>query len=146
MSPWESNYKSLQGNVGLGMAIAYYTNIGFHVLIPLNDTQKYDLVFDDGNKLNRVSVKTTKAKNKNRRFFEVQLKNTGGSSGRSKIRNFDNNSCDFVFVLTSDYTMYQIPSNKIASHTSIVLTTDYDKYIVNIDNGTSAVLETKHVE
>lgn len=39
MSPWESNYKSLQGNVGLGMAIAYYTNVGFHVLIPLNDTQ-----------------------------------------------------------------------------------------------------------
>lgn len=103
-------------------------------------------MFDDGNKLNRVSVKTTKTKNKNRRFFEVQLKNTGGSSGKSKIRNFDNNSCDFVFVLTSDYTMYQIPSNEITSHTSIVLTTDYDKYIVNIDNGTSAVLETKQVE
>ena len=42
--------------------------------------------------------------------------------------------------------MYQIPSNEITSHTSIVLTTDYDKYIVNIDNGTSAVLETKQVE
>ena len=25
MNPWTSNYKSHQGNVGLGRAIAYYT-------------------------------------------------------------------------------------------------------------------------
>ena len=28
MNPWESNYKSHQGNVGLGRAIAYYTEKG----------------------------------------------------------------------------------------------------------------------
>ena len=142
MSPWESEYKSLQGNVGLGMAIAYYTSKGFKISIPLNDTQKYDLIFDDGIKLNKVSVKTSRGKNKNKKFYQVQLKNTGGSSGISKIRNFDNNLCDFVFVLTSDYTLYEIPSKEITSHTSIVLTNEYDKYIVNINNGTSAVTET----
>lgn len=142
MSPWESDYKSLQGNIGLGMAIAYYTSNCFRVLLPLNDTQKYDLVFDDGNKLNKVSVKTTRRKNKNKKFFEVQLKNTGGSSGVSKIRNFNKNDCDFVFVFTVDGTMYQIPSDTIISHTSLVLTEKYEKYIVNINNGTSATMET----
>ena len=44
MNPWESNYKSHQGNVGLGRAIAYYTEKGYTVMLPLNDTQKYDLV------------------------------------------------------------------------------------------------------
>ena len=40
------------------MAIAYYTSKGFPVLLPLNDTQKYDLAIDN-QKLLRVSVKTT---------------------------------------------------------------------------------------
>ena len=142
MSPWKSDYKSLQGNIGLGMAIAYYTSNCFRVLLPLNDTQKYDLVFDDGNKLNKVSVKTTRRKNKNKKFFEVQLKNTGGSSGVSKIRNFNKNDWDFVFVFTVDGTMYQIPSDTIISHTSLVLTEKYERYIVNINNGTSATMET----
>lgn len=142
MSPWKSDYKSLQGNIGLGMAIAYYTSNGFRVLLPLNDTQKYDLVFDDGSKLNKVSIKTTRRKNKNKKFFEVQLKNTGGSSGTTKIRNFDKNDCDFVFVLTISGIMYQIPSKIINSHTSLVLTNNYDEYIVNINNGTSAAMET----
>ena len=146
MSPWQSDYKSLQGNLGLGMAIAYYTSNCFRVLLPLNDTQKYDLAFDDGKKLNKVSVKTSKRKNKNNKFFEVQLKNTGGASGKSKIRNFDNKSCDFVFIYIIDGTMYQIPSEAINSHTSLVLTEEYAKYIVNIKNGTSAVVETQQVE
>lgn len=43
MNAWESDYKSHQGNLGLGRAIAYYTTNCIPVLIPLNDTQKYDI-------------------------------------------------------------------------------------------------------
>lgn len=46
MNAWESQYKSHQGNLGLGRAIAYYTAHCIPVLIPLNDTQKYDIVVD----------------------------------------------------------------------------------------------------
>ena len=46
MNPWTSEYKSHQGNIGLGRAIAYYTSKGVPVLIPLNDTQPYDLVVE----------------------------------------------------------------------------------------------------
>ena len=59
---WNDTYKSKQGNIGLGQAIAYYTLKGFPVMIPLNDTQKYDLVIDVNGILNRVSVKTTQFK------------------------------------------------------------------------------------
>lgn len=45
--------------MGLGRAIAYYTANCIPVLLPLNDTQKYDLVVDKDGKLLRVSVKTT---------------------------------------------------------------------------------------
>ena len=48
MDAWNSNYKSHQGNFGLGAAIAYYTSQCIPISIPLNDTQGYDLVIDDG--------------------------------------------------------------------------------------------------
>ena len=51
--------------------------------------------------------------NKSGTHYIVQLKNAGGSSGLSKIRLFDNTSCDILFVLTQCGTMYEIPSDKI---------------------------------
>lgn len=38
------------------------------------------------------------------------MKSCGGSSGDSKIRHFDNSTCDVV-VITGD--MYEIPSSEI---------------------------------
>lgn len=129
MNAWESNYKSKQGNIGLGQAIAYYTYLGIPISLPLNDTQKYDLIIDRDNRLYRVSVKTT-------RFMEygnykVALKNSGDSSGKSVIRNFDNTSCDLVFVYTKDGDMYEIPSDEIKVKTMITLNDDYEKFKVN---------------
>lgn len=142
---WSSDYKSRQGNIGLGMAIAYYTSKCVPVMIPLNDTQRYDLVVDLDGELKRVSVKTTQGLNKSSKYFIVQLKNCGGSSGKSKIRNFSKEDCDILFVLTKSQIMYEIPSSVIDVHTSITLTEVYDKYIVWF-NGTSAYLETNRVE
>lgn len=128
MNPWNSNYKSHQGNIGLGQAIAYFTSIGVPVLLPLNDTQKYDLVVDlDG--LKRISIKTTKQLNKNHTHFVVGLRNTGGSSGKSIIRKFNNKDCDYVFVYTYSNRRYLIPSEEIDVNT-ITLNSQWDKYLV----------------
>lgn len=128
MNPWNSNYKSHQGNIGLGQAIAYFTSIGVPVLLPLNDTQKYDLVVD-WNGLKRISIKTTKQLNKNHKYFVVGLRNTGGSSGKSIIRKFNNEDCDYVFVYTYSNQRYLIPSKEIDVNT-ITLTSKWDKYSV----------------
>lgn len=133
MNAWESDYKSKQGNIGLGQAIAYYAYLGIPISLPLNDTQKYDLIIDRNDKLYKVSVKTT-------RFMEygnykVALKNCGGSSGKSVIRNFDNTTCDIVFVYTKDGDMYEIPSSEIKVKTMLTLNDSCDKYKVNyLDN------------
>ena len=125
---WKDTYKSKQGNIGLGQAIAYYTCQGIPVMIPLNDTQKYDLVIDIDNKLYRVSVKTTQYK-ANSGNYVVQLKNCGGGSNGSIIRNFDNKTCDIVFIYTKDKEIYEIPSNCINSKSSITLNLKiYGKY------------------
>ena len=72
MNAWDSDYKSHQGNLGLGRAIAYYTANCIPVLIPLNDTQKYDIAIDKEG-LKRVSVKTTQHQTSNGNY-EVSLK------------------------------------------------------------------------
>lgn len=142
MNPWTSNYKSHQGNVGLGRAIAYYTANCIPIMIPLNDTQKYDLVVDKDGQLQRVSVKTTQSMNKSNTCYVVQFKNSGGASGKSIIRNFDNTTCDIVFIVTIEGTMYEIPSNLINVSSALTLTEDWNSYIVNLDWGTSALEET----
>lgn len=81
-------YQALQGNIGLGKAIEYFTSHSIPVCIPLNDTQKYDLVVDIDGNLSRVSVKTTRYKDA-KSSYRVELKNSGGSSGKGKIRKFD---------------------------------------------------------
>ena len=125
---WFNDYKSKQGNIGLGQAIAYYMSKGYVVLFPINDTQPYDLVIDklDGNGLQRISVKTTRYIH--RKHYVVQLGNTGGSSGNNKIRFFDNNASDLIFIFSISQERWEIPSKHIEAKRSITLGEKYDKY------------------
>ena len=122
-------YQSIQGNIGLGKAINYFTSHNYTVALPLNDTQKYDLIVDINNKLQRVSVKTSRYSNEYG-SYEVMLKNAGGTSKGSKIRLFDNTSCDYVFIYTANNDLYLIPSNKIDAKNSIKVGKKYIEYKV----------------
>lgn len=113
-------YLSLQGNAGLGVAIQYFTSHQMTVCLPLNDTQKYDLVADINGSLQRISVKTSKNK-KNSTSYEVGLRNIGGASGKSIVRKFNNKDCDYIFVLIGDNRTYLIPSNVVHNSNCIVV-------------------------
>lgn len=117
-------YASKQGNYGLGKAIGYYTSQGCTVSIPLNDTQGYDLVIDTGFKLYRIQVKTTTYKKHNNYYVNL-------SSSRSDNKDFDNTTCDLIFILTKDENMYEIPSNCIKCTQQMALSDKYDMFKVN---------------
>lgn len=129
MNPWQSKYKSHQGNYGLGQAIAYYTSKCIPISIPLNDTQKYDLIIDVDGILKRVQVKTTRYKNKYG-TYNVELHNTGGASGKSNPRLFDKTSCDLLFIITDDGTYYEIPTECINVFHSLALNKSVEMYKV----------------
>lgn len=133
-------YLSMQGNLGLGKAIEYFTSHSIPVAIPLNDTQKYDLVADFNGKLQRVSVKTSRA-TENGKSFAVQLRNTGGSSGKNKTRLFSNDSCDYLFVYTINEECYLIPSNIIEASSAINVGPKYYDYLVKIKTFTEFMSE-----
>ena len=124
-------YNSLQGNIGLGKAIEYFTSHSIPIAIPLNDTQKYDIIADFNNKLQRISVKTSRYK-VSENSYEVELKNTGGSAGNYTIRKFDNTSCDYVFIYTADENIYLIPAKDIVATNSIKVGNKYTEYKVQI--------------
>ncbi len=99
----------LKGNIALGRAIAYYTAKGCIVSLPLNDSQEYDLIVDDGELLWKVDVKYTSIKTKDG-TYKLGLRTTGGNQSFHTSKHFDSTKVDFIFVLCDDGTMYGIPS------------------------------------
>jgi hypothetical protein len=120
-------YHSLQGNMGLGKAIQFFTSHGVTVSIPLNDTQGYDLIVDINGNLNRVQVKTGRFSKGNDGKFLIGLKTAGGNSYYSNkdskytIKKFDNTKSDLLFIYTADEKMYLIPTNEISVSSAITV-------------------------
>lgn len=123
-----SKNTKFQGNIGLGSAIQYFTSQNIIVSLPLNDSQDYDLIIDDGNILKRVQVKTCYNKTKYG-IWHVNLKICGGSSKTQRIiKNNDQILYDLLFVLCADGCRYLIPKNHIKSKTSININKNFNKF------------------
>jgi len=117
------------GNSALALAIAYYGSNGYTVSIPLNDTQDYDLIVDDGT-LKRVQVKSTRY-NPTGTFYKVSLKSSGGTKGVI-YKHVVDTEVEILFVVTCEKTMYEIPIDKVIVRSQITLNEDFDKFIVTI--------------
>lgn len=102
-----------QGNIGLGSAIEYFTRNSFIVNVPLNDSQDYDLIVDDGIKLQKVQVRTSKSKTRHGSYC-VDLRVSGGNAtNKSIIRKTSKEmQYDLLFVLCDDGTKYLIPKEE----------------------------------
>ena len=100
-----------QGNIGLASAIQYFVSKGYGVSIPLNDSQSYDLVIDDGEKLIAVEVKTTKQRLPSDNYL-VDLRSSGGTKGDTYSR-VSESFCDYLFVLTEMGDKFLIPKSVV---------------------------------
>ena len=125
-------YLSLQGNMGLGKAIEYFTSHQIPVSLPLNDTQPYDLIADFNGGLQRIQVKTTRATTTEGRSYTVGLRNCGGNrTGTVRQVKFDNSTCDYLFVYTGANKMYLIPAKDIEAKNAIVVGIKYTEFEVH---------------
>lgn len=136
-------YLSLQGNIGLGKAIEYFTSNQIPISIPLNDTQSYDLIADFNGKLQRVQVKTSRFSTTDGKSYTVQLRNCGGNrTGKARVVKFDNTKCDYLFIYTGDDKSYLIPTCEIKCKNSIKVGLKYIKYEVHSKSLTDFIDET----
>lgn len=121
-----NNYRNsnIQGNVGLGVAMAYFTKLGYIISTPLNDSQDYDLIVDDHTRLYKVQVKTVYHQSTSG-FYEVELRTR---TSRGKGKDFGDNKSDYLFIYTNDGDEYLIPCDRVQSRTSLTLGSKYSEY------------------
>lgn len=101
-----------QGNVGMGQAIAYYTQKGYIVSIPLNDCQEYDLVVEYPDGLKKVQVKTTKSKAPSGNYV-VGLRTMSGYKNKYTYKI---GSYDILFVVTEMGEIYEYTSDQLKDY------------------------------
>lgn len=88
----EQHNNRKQGDVGLGMAISWFTSHGYTVCIPLTDSQRYDLVVEMDSELKKIQVETPNHRpgDKKSGQYGVCIKTSGGNkSGTGKIKLYD---------------------------------------------------------
>jgi hypothetical protein len=121
--------EEIKGKGAVGVAIGYYSLKGM-VSLPLSPCD-YNLVFEDEyGKLCKIKVVSCSYRNP-QGVFSVNIRSSGGNQPSTKVKTFDPNSCDFVFVLTSDYQMFSIPSQEIQSTRQICMSV-YEEFRVYI--------------
>lgn len=126
-----------QGDIGMAIAIAWLAKNGYHVAIPLTDSNDYDLIIDAGQRPDTgqrqfatVQVRTTYYKT-DVGNFQVTLKVTGGNrSGKGKTKYFRDSGVDFLFVVTDNHDMYFIPRVEIEAKVALTLCEKYKQYKV----------------
>ena len=123
-----------KGNVGLGMAISYYTAKGYTVSLPLNDNQDYDLIADKEGVLNKVQVKTSSTKNQAGNIKVYLRTITSSTTGVKNIKKFQDCNVDLVFIGTGEGNMYEIPKAQITQNAELSLTEQYECYKVGSIN------------
>ena len=113
-----------QGDIGMCYAMAYYAKLGWTVSVPVTDSQDYDLVVDNGTRLFKVQVKTTKSISPSGNYI-VSLRTIGGT-GKC------NDSSDLLFALTDSGDCYSIPKSEISAVSSVALGERYLPYRVTL--------------
>lgn len=116
---WRANPRE-QGLLGLTDAIAHFGARGWCVSLPLIDSQPYDLIVDDGERLRRVQVKTTTRLDP-RGQFEVQLSTRGGNRSFHTSKPFDHQACELLYVLADGWQRWLIPTSAFRARTSLTL-------------------------
>lgn len=107
-----------RGNAGLSYAIAYFGCNGYIVSVPLNDTQDYDLVIDDGVSLKKVQVKATSQIDRGE--YVVSLSSCGWTKGTA-YKNVKDTDIDLLFVLCSNLDAYLIPKDVLTQSSELKL-------------------------
>ena len=114
-----------KGRAGLAAAIGYFGMNGYTVSVPLNDTQEYDLLVDDGKDILKISVKATSQRSQYGVSI-VSLRNMGGTNGTVYGREKDKNN-DYVFVINELEEKWLLPKEVLTSN-SINLGEKYNQY------------------
>jgi len=120
-----------QGDVGFALAIAWFTQNGYHVSIPLTDSRDYDLIVEKDYKLQTVQVRTTYYQ-RYPGIYQLSLTVSGGNrTGEGRVKFLDPDRVDFLFAVTDRGDKYLFPTREVLAKSTLNLGEKYEIYKVN---------------
>lgn len=125
-----------KGNIALTSAIKYFDNNNWTVLIPLNDSQDYDLAFeDDDGEIKKVQCKYTSCKagvNKDKFIVKLYVCGHRDKNGNNYCKFYKEGSIDYFFIETENNDKYLIPYEDVKHLKSYTINESSNKYLIEI--------------
>lgn len=119
-----------QGDIGVAMAIAYYTKAGYVVCVPFSDNARYDIIVEKDSIFFRVQCKTTRHLEKG--SYVVQLRTSGGNqSWKGTSKKITADEVDLLFVYSFDGLWWEFPPNVFHGKSSLRLGNNKESYKVS---------------
>ena len=110
-----------QGDLGELSAMEWLASKGAHTYVPVGHSPDADLIADIGAGLIRVEVKTCTSQNKRARW-EVHIATNGGNQSWSgRVKYFDPDRCEFLFVHAGDGRRWFIPTPALECRAGLTL-------------------------
>jgi len=87
-----------QGDIAEQAAILYFSSVGGLCSRPITHSKYYDLIVDDGNKLIKVEVKSSRNLKKSGSYEFSLVTNGGNKTGSIESKRIDSSRTDKVFL------------------------------------------------
>lgn len=118
-----------KGSLAVAHAISKLYSLGFEVLLPIGDREPYDLVFDNGVKLNRVQVKYAGRNSKGK--YMAYLRVTGGNQSFNYAKKYKDTDFDYLYIFTQDQRHYLLKWSDLRIRNAITIDDErYQKYLI----------------
>jgi hypothetical protein len=118
-----------KGSIAVAQCISKLYKLGYEVLLPIGDRNHYDLVFDDGKKLNKVQVKF--AGKRSRGTYRAGLRITGGNQSYNYAKKYKDDAFDYLFVYSEEGKSYLMSWNEVQIRNEITINDKkYQKYLI----------------
>jgi len=118
-----------KGSLAVAQCIAKLSSLNYELLLPLGDRKPYDLVFDDGRRLNKVQVKYAGKSSRGKHIANLRI--TGGNQSFNYTRKYNKNDFDYLYIYTSDGRHYMIKWSDVQLRNTITIDDQkYQKYLL----------------
>ncbi|WYV99334.1 hypothetical protein KoPa4_00168 [Pseudomonas phage vB_PpuM-KoPa-4] len=117
----------VQGNIAEAKALLHFTEMGYCISKPVFENTPYDFVIDNGCKLYRVQVKSSRCLEGP--SYRLELRTKGGAGNAQEVKRADSSNCDLLFATTPEAS-YIIPVEVFDGKGRIMLGDRYKEYMV----------------
>jgi hypothetical protein len=107
-----------KGSLAVGAAIGYFSKKGYPVLLPIADSEKYDLVVDEKGVLQKIQCKYTSDTEPSGAYI-VHLRTFGGYRDKTYYLKYEEGDFDYLFILCENGNEYLIPAEKVLAKSLI---------------------------